>query len=85
MPGTHVAVLTLMGLEKPPTACGVSFPSMAICPYEIAEKPPQGQLHPCGAFIKDPQNPTQVPNPSLKGGDFVQHSQPTHMITLFEV
>ena len=28
-----------------------------ICPCEIAGKLPQGQLHSCGFFIKDPQNP----------------------------
>ena len=28
-PGTHVAVLALMGLEEPPTTCGVPLSSMA--------------------------------------------------------
>ena len=28
-PGTHAAVLVLMGLEEPPTTCGVPLSSMA--------------------------------------------------------
>ena len=50
-PGTHVAVLALMGLEEPPTTCGVPLSSLAkSSPCKIAGKPPQGQLHPFWLF-----------------------------------
>ena len=49
-PGTHVVVLVFMGLERPPTACGVPLSALTkstLCPCEIAEKPPQRQLYSC--------------------------------------
>ena len=49
-----------------------------ICPFEISGKPPQEQLHPCGVFIKEQQNPPQAPGPPLQRGDFCSiHSPPT--------
>ena len=49
-----------------------------VCPCEIAGKPPQGHLHLCGVFIKDPHNPPQALGPPLQGGDLCGiHSPPT--------
>ena len=57
-----------------------------VCPWETAGKPLQGQPHPCGVFIKDPQNPPQALSPSLQRRDFsflfffFWHLQLTHII-----
>ena len=43
-----------------------------ICPCEILGKPPQGQLHSCGIFIKDTQTPHRhQAHPARKGSSVV--------------
>ena len=55
-----------------------------VCPCETGGKPPQGQLHSCGIFIKDTQNSPQAPGPPRKEGMFCGPcSQSTHTITLY--
>ena len=62
-PGTHVAVLALMRLEEPPTACGVPLSSVAKSSPPSVLLKFQESLHrsnsiPAGFFIiKDLQNP----------------------------
>ena len=56
-----------------------------ICPCEIAGKPPQGQLHSCGIFIKDPQNPSQSLGPPLQEGDLVVFTVHRHVYTFLNL
>ena len=82
-PGTHVAVLALVGLEEPPTACGAPLSSIAKSnplsrPVRLHKSLRGGNSIPVGFLIKDLQNPPQAPGPPLQGGDFCGiHSPPT--------
>jgi len=70
-PGTHVAVLALMGLEEPPTACGVPLSSTASPPsalVRLQESLDRGNSTPAGLFTKDPQNHPQAPGPPIQRG-----------------
>ena len=78
-PGTHVAVLALMGLEEPPTICGVplscvaksSPPSVLV---KLQERLQRGNSTPWVFFIKDPEKPTGArPTPSRRA--FTAHPQ----------
>ena len=89
-PGTHVAVLALVGLEEPPTACGAPLSSIAKSnplsrPVRLHKSLRGGNSIPVGFLIKDLQTtppPTSTRSiPSRRG--FLWHSQPTHMIILF--
>ena len=81
----HAADLALMGLEEPSTrwSAFIFFGQVqpTIRPCGTVGKLPQGQLHSCGIFIKDPQSPPQAPGPPLQGGAFfVYFPQPIHKI-----
>ena len=78
-PGTHVAVLALMGKEEPPTTCGVPLsPKAKSSPQSVLvrlqESLHRGSSTPARIIIKDPQNLLQVlgPTPSR-----LRHSQAT--------
>ena len=61
----------LMGLEEPPTACGVPLSSMASPPsalVRLQESLDRGNSTPAGLFTKDPQNHPQAPGPPIQRG-----------------
>ena len=65
-----------IGLEEPPTECGVplSFTAKSMPPSVLVKL--QGSLHKCNAtpaefFIKDLQTPLEVPGPPLQGRDLL--------------
>ena len=68
-PGTHVAVLALMGKEEPPTTCGVPLsPKAKSSPQSVLVRL-QESLH-TGNSTPVGFKSLQVPGPSLERGDF---------------
>lgn len=87
-PGTHVALLALTGLEELPTTCGVPLCSMAKSSPPFVFVGLQESLHkgnptPAGFLLRTRKSPTGAGSTSRRVS--FQHSQSTHVITLFKI